>query len=179
MCKQIQHVSDGPEIWFIRVGNRHLTDGLAVRKLSVFKGSRLLSSSTINSTVGTNQVNFLRRNRYIFGLCVSGGTVPGKVVSPAECLDRVEGYILFLSDVRIAEILFPHLGYDVSLVLHTPLSELLCGCCPQAALGEEEAFQKNHTMKRLLEILRTASPNAAETMLALCEHLADFDAKKS
>ena len=33
--------------------------------------------------------------------------------------------------------------YDVSLVLHTPLSELLCGCCPQAALGEEEAFQKN------------------------------------
>ena len=25
--------------------------------------------------------------------------------------------------------------YDVSLVLHTPLSELLCGCCPQAALG--------------------------------------------
>ena len=69
--------------------------------------------------------------------------------------------------------------YDVSLVLHTPLSELLCGCCPQAALGEEEAFQKNHTMKRLLEILRTASPNAAETMLALCEHLADFDAKKS
>lgn len=69
--------------------------------------------------------------------------------------------------------------YDVSLVLHTPLSELLCGCCPQAALGEEEAFQKNPTIKRLLEILRTASPNAAETMLALCEHLADFDAKKS
>ena len=69
--------------------------------------------------------------------------------------------------------------YDVSLVLHTPMSELLCGCCPQAALGEEEAFQKNHTVKRLLEILRTASPNAAETMLALCEHLADFDAKKS
>lgn len=34
-------------------------------------------------------------------------------------------------------------------------------------------------MKRLLEILRTASPNAAETMLALCEHLADFDAKKA
>ena len=68
---------------------------------------------------------------------------------------------------------------NISLVLHTPLSELLCGCCPQAALGEEESFQKNPTMKRLLEILRTASPNAAETMLALCEHLADFDAKKS
>ena len=99
MCKQIQHVIDGTKIGFVRVGNRHFTDGLAVRKPSVFKGSRLLSSSTINSTVGTNQVNFLRRNRYIFGLCVSGETVPGKVVSPTECLDRVEGYVQFFSDV--------------------------------------------------------------------------------
>lgn len=62
-------------------------------------------------TVGTNQVNFLRRNRYFFGLCVSGGTVPGKVVSPAKCLDRVEGYVQFLSDVCVTKILFPHLGY--------------------------------------------------------------------
>ena len=44
MCKQIQHVSDGTKIGFIRVGNRHITDWRIIRKSSVFKGSRLLAA---------------------------------------------------------------------------------------------------------------------------------------
>ena len=60
MCKQIQHVSDGTEIRFIRVGNRYIADRLITRNPSVFKASGLLSSSTINSVFGTYQVNIGR-----------------------------------------------------------------------------------------------------------------------
>lgn len=117
MCKQIQHVSDGPEIWFIRVGNRHLTDGLAVRKLSVFKGSRLLSSSTINSTVGTNQVNFLRRNRYIFGLCVSLNITALQTIPAAKRFHCTEGKLEFICNSRIPDMILSHQNDSTLLIL--------------------------------------------------------------
>ena len=71
MCKQIQHVSDGPKIWFIRVKNRYFTDRLIARDPSVFKGSRLLNTCSITSASGTYQVNIGRCFSYIFGLCVT------------------------------------------------------------------------------------------------------------
>ena len=60
MCKQIQHISDGTKIGFIRIGNRYIADRLITRNPSIFKASGLLSSSTINSASGTYQVNIGR-----------------------------------------------------------------------------------------------------------------------
>lgn len=108
MCKQIQHVSDGTKIGFIRVGNRHLTDGLAVRKSSVFKGSRLLSSSTINSTVGTNQVNIGQRCRYIFDLCVTCQISGLQAVPTAKGFHCTQWQLQFIGNCSVAYVILTH-----------------------------------------------------------------------